>query len=478
MLKGMSRIGGPGAARVKTMLSNANPAGGAKIPIQVQKRRKARKKAPEQRTEKPQTEDSSYSSGEEDYSDSEDEGTEDYKKGGYHPVSVGDKYKSGRYTVLKKLGWGHFSTVWLVHDAESGEYRALKIQKSAQHYTEAARDEITLLTQLAEGDASNSKHCVRLYDSFEHTGPHGRHVCLVFEVLGDNLLALIKRYDYKGIPIPIVRNLARQMLVYEKGKYARDYFNRNGDLRHIKKLRFWPLDRVLVEKYKLSEGEAAGLASFLLPMLRFAPDDRATAAEMLAHPWLRGELSPRAQEDTQQADTAARSDRRGGSSASGASSRSPSADSRSERERSERGAEEPDAERRRGGGPASDAGGGEREERERGGERRVVSRYTPGAGAARGGGSGRDRGAESDRSGRGGLERRRGSERERSSRSRSRSRSRSHEPPARYARDAGGGEDRARRYREGDRGWQHREHRGSRSREREGGRGPGGAGRY
>ncbi len=34
------------------------------------------------------------------------------------------------------------------------------------------------------------------------------------------------------------------------GKYAKDYFNRHGELRHIKKLRFWPLSRVLQEKYE------------------------------------------------------------------------------------------------------------------------------------------------------------------------------------------------------------------------------------
>lgn len=98
--------------------------------------------------------------------------------------------------------------------------RTLQVQKSAQHYTEAARDEITLLSQLRDGDPNNDSMCVRLYDSFEHSGPNGRHVCLVFEVLGDNLLALIKRYNYKGIPIPIVRNLARQMLI------ALDYMHR------------------------------------------------------------------------------------------------------------------------------------------------------------------------------------------------------------------------------------------------------------
>ena len=58
-------------------------------------------------------------------------------------------------------------------------------------------DEITLLTQIRDGDPTDTRFCCRLYDSFEHMGPHGRHVCMVFEVLGDNLLSLIKQYDYR-----------------------------------------------------------------------------------------------------------------------------------------------------------------------------------------------------------------------------------------------------------------------------------------
>ncbi|KAG2226338.1 hypothetical protein INT45_006010 [Circinella minor] len=46
----------------------------------------------------------------------EEEDPNDYKKGGYHPVQVGELYKEGRYKVIRKLGWGHFSTVWLVQD--------------------------------------------------------------------------------------------------------------------------------------------------------------------------------------------------------------------------------------------------------------------------------------------------------------------------------------------------------------------------
>jgi hypothetical protein len=40
---------------------------------------------------------------------------------------VGEKFKQGRYVVLKKLGWGHFSTVWLVLDNHTNSFAALKV---------------------------------------------------------------------------------------------------------------------------------------------------------------------------------------------------------------------------------------------------------------------------------------------------------------------------------------------------------------
>lgn len=39
------------------------------------------------------------------------------------------------------------------------------------------------------------------------------------------------------------------------GRRARRYFSRSGDLRHIKRLRFWPLHDVLREKYELPDEE-------------------------------------------------------------------------------------------------------------------------------------------------------------------------------------------------------------------------------
>lgn len=47
--------------------------------------------------------------------DDEQEDPADYGKGGYHPVKIGDLFNA-RYHVIRKLGWGHFSTVWLCWD--------------------------------------------------------------------------------------------------------------------------------------------------------------------------------------------------------------------------------------------------------------------------------------------------------------------------------------------------------------------------
>lgn len=56
-------------------------------------------------------------------------------------------------------------------------------------------------------------HCVQLLNSFIYQGPYGNHFCMVFEILGVNLLEIIKRYNYKGVPMPLCRVLAKQILI-------------------------------------------------------------------------------------------------------------------------------------------------------------------------------------------------------------------------------------------------------------------------
>lgn len=50
-------------------------------------------------------------------SDEEQEDATQYCRGGYHPVAIGDIFDE-RYRIVRKLGWGHFSTVWLCKDTK------------------------------------------------------------------------------------------------------------------------------------------------------------------------------------------------------------------------------------------------------------------------------------------------------------------------------------------------------------------------
>ncbi|EHA46605.1 hypothetical protein MCOR27_008582 [Pyricularia oryzae] len=158
----------------------------------------------------------------------DEEDSEDYCKGGYHPVQIGEKFKDGKYTIVRKLGWGHFSTVWLSRDNSSGKHVALKVVRSAAHYTETAIDEIKLLNKIvqAKPDHPGRKHVVSLLDSFDHKGPNGTHVCMVFEVLGENLLGLIKKWNHRGIPMALVKQITKQVLL------GLDYLHRECGIIH------------------------------------------------------------------------------------------------------------------------------------------------------------------------------------------------------------------------------------------------------
>ncbi|TID29337.1 hypothetical protein CANINC_002020 [Pichia inconspicua] len=126
-----------------------------------------------------------------------EENIDDYRPGGYHPVFIGEKYgRNNEYLIARKLGWGHFSTVWLAWDEKNQRHVAIKIVRSSNNYTEAALDEIKILEKINNEDNNHEgkKHIVKLFDHFLHEGPNGIHVCMVFEVLGENMLNLLLRY--------------------------------------------------------------------------------------------------------------------------------------------------------------------------------------------------------------------------------------------------------------------------------------------
>lgn len=117
--------------------------------------------------------------------------------------------------------------------------------------------------------------------------------CMIFElVTGDYLFdpKASEEYprdeDHLALFIELLGPMPMPLI--QRGRRSATYFNRRGELRHVKTLRHWGLEDVLMQKYHMDQVEARSLASFLLPMLRLAPDDRSTAQALLSHPWLQG----------------------------------------------------------------------------------------------------------------------------------------------------------------------------------------------
>ncbi|THH05317.1 hypothetical protein EW145_g4878 [Phellinidium pouzarii] len=118
--------------------------------------------------------------------------------------------------------------------------------------------------------------------------------CMMFELItgGDYLFdpASGSRYskddDHIAQIIELVGEFPKSLAF--SGKYSTEFFNRKGELRHIQKLRYWPLEAVLHDKYLLPKDQADMLSSFLSPVLRLYPDKRARASELVHHAWLDG----------------------------------------------------------------------------------------------------------------------------------------------------------------------------------------------
>jgi len=144
----------------------------------------------------------------EEYSKSDDEGTHDYKPGGYHPIKVGDVLN--KYIIDMKLGYGNFSTVWLATNKETNQSVAVKVQKSESECRYMALSEARYLKKCKGMDC-----VVQLLDSFYVNGPNGKHFCFVFNRFDDDLLEITEGLSYK-----LTRYMARKILIGLKGLHS------------------------------------------------------------------------------------------------------------------------------------------------------------------------------------------------------------------------------------------------------------------
>lgn len=113
------------------------------------------------------------------------------------------------------LGSGSFGQVVEVAvEGESKRY-AIKIIKNRELHFRMAQTEIKILQTIKKCDPDDTKNIglrylikVRIVGSFIHCN----HMCIVYELLSQNLYELLHATQFKGISLRLVREFAHQIL--------------------------------------------------------------------------------------------------------------------------------------------------------------------------------------------------------------------------------------------------------------------------
>jgi len=151
---------------------------------------------------------------------------------------------------------------WVNHhfteDIQTRQYRSLEVLIGSGYGSPADIWSLACMAfELATGDYLFEPHSGEEYSRDED------HLAHIIELAG-----------------PIPRTIALS------GKYSKEYFRKTGELRHITKLKPWPLFDVLTEKYEWDPSIAKEFAGWLLPMLTYDPNERATALDCINHPFM------------------------------------------------------------------------------------------------------------------------------------------------------------------------------------------------
>ncbi|KAJ7619573.1 kinase-like domain-containing protein [Roridomyces roridus] len=139
------------------------------------------------------------------------EPVEEYRPGGFHPMSIGDEFAHGRYRVIHKLGFGGSSTIWLARDQQNHPgvtsrlvtLKAMRADVSSKSPNDLPEIAIPKSLQAAFREGNNDFQTVQ--DHFMVQGPNGNHRFLISPLAGPSVLAMLQS--------PSARRLRRDLAV-------------------------------------------------------------------------------------------------------------------------------------------------------------------------------------------------------------------------------------------------------------------------
>lgn len=121
--------------------------------------------------------------------------------------------QDNRYQIISLLGEGEFGKVYQANlissTTEPHPSFAIKISKSIPQYRQQAELEASILVKIRENTTDIEKGTIL---SVKNVFDYHQHICIVQELLGIDLFEVIKRRNYRGLPIQLVQSVTTQLL--------------------------------------------------------------------------------------------------------------------------------------------------------------------------------------------------------------------------------------------------------------------------
>ncbi|NWX32724.1 DYRK4 kinase, partial [Notiomystis cincta] len=113
-----------------------------------------------------------------------------------------------RYEVLEVIGKGSFGQVAKCLDHKTNELVALKIIRNKKRFHSQALVEVKILDALLKKDKDDTHNIIHMKEYFYFRN----HFCISFELLGINLYELIKKNNFQGFSLSLIRHFTRCVL--------------------------------------------------------------------------------------------------------------------------------------------------------------------------------------------------------------------------------------------------------------------------
>ncbi|KAI8333144.1 kinase-like domain-containing protein [Chlamydoabsidia padenii] len=113
-----------------------------------------------------------------------------------------------RYEILDVLGQGSFGQVVKCFDHKTGATVAIKLIRNKKRFHAQALTEIKILRNLVDWDPEDKHHNIRMTDYFYFR----HHLCIAFECMGMNLYEFIKKNNFQGFSVGLIRKFTIQIL--------------------------------------------------------------------------------------------------------------------------------------------------------------------------------------------------------------------------------------------------------------------------